>query len=106
MKTFKRGEIYFAKVKYEDTPDFKVRPVLVIGEEKLLVLALKMTTHEPRNYKDYELKYWKECGLPKKTIVRTDKRCFLKPNEILNKIGTINSEDMEEIEKIIEFSKL
>lgn len=48
MIDFQRWEIWEADVPFEDKPGSKRRPVLFLSETGMLVLSLKMTSHEAR----------------------------------------------------------
>ena len=44
-----RWDIWLAKVYFDDTDEFKYRPVLVIEPEVCYVLSLGITSHLPRD---------------------------------------------------------
>ena len=46
---FKAWEIWRARVKYEDEPEAKERPVLIVPLEQGQFLMAKMTKSEPRD---------------------------------------------------------
>ena len=94
----KKWDVYMADVPFEDLPESKVRPVVVLDEETKSVDCLKMTSHPPRAG-EYALQYWKEAGLLKQTTVRLSKRLEL-PSEAFRKhIWTLHPVDIVEIEK-------
>ncbi len=96
----KRWDVYLAYVGFEDTEDFKTRPVLILGETALLLDALMMTGQLPRPG-EYALKYWSEAGLNKQTTVRISKRLRLSEEAVIKKIGSLHPADILEIEKLI-----
>ena len=44
MMKYRKWEVWFAKVTYEDSDDVKKWPILIIGENKGLIMSLKMTS--------------------------------------------------------------
>ncbi|WP_276913972.1 type II toxin-antitoxin system PemK/MazF family toxin [Aneurinibacillus aneurinilyticus] len=46
------GEVYWAEMQFEDEPDSKVRPVVVLGEDEeegtMLVLIMELTSKGPK----------------------------------------------------------
>ena len=53
---FFRWDIWIAKVKYEDSEEVKVRPVLIVNGMERCVLSLKITSHTPRESFDGNIK--------------------------------------------------
>lgn len=94
----KKWEIYLADVPFEDMPQSKVRPVIVLEDSVLVVDCLKMTSQPPRPG-EYVLKEWKAAGLLKPTTVRISKRLALKPCLFRKRIGSLQLADILEIEK-------
>lgn len=62
---YKKWEIYLAKVRYEDIPGSKVRPVLMLQSGDMVPIdCLKMTGQPPR-IGEYSLKEWRKARLKK-----------------------------------------
>ena len=101
MMRCKKWEVWFAKVKFEDSDIIKKRPVLIVGEKQGFIISLKMTTHYPRNNAEYTLKYWARVGLDKETTIRTSKICVLKDNDLVRKMGHLAEYDMIQIQNIL-----
>lgn len=93
-----RWDIYIADVPFEDLPHSKVRPIIILGEEALVIDCLKMTSHPPRPG-EYALKRWKEAGLHKETTVRISKRLSLARSRLKKYVGALHIDDILEIEK-------
>ena len=73
--TIKPWEVWFAAVRFEDSPQIKNRPVVVTSSEAVCVMALKVTSHVPRNeWGEYALQHWQAAGLNKPSTVRIGKR--------------------------------
>lgn len=76
MRKYNRWEIWRARVPYEEKRGSKERPVLILNEDTMIVLSLKMTSHEPRYKKlqgEYEVMEWKKAGLEKPTVIQCSK---------------------------------
>ncbi|MCL2050879.1 MAG: type II toxin-antitoxin system PemK/MazF family toxin [Lachnospiraceae bacterium] len=94
-------EVWFAKVKFEDSDLVKNRPVLIIGQSKAIIISLKMTTHSQRDRYDYPLRHWNKAGLKKETIVRTTKICHLIESDLVWKIGRLSEHDIIQIQNLL-----
>lgn len=87
MEGINTWDIWLAKVEFEDVQDIKVRPVVVIKEDIVYVLSIKLTTHEPR-YSfsgEYRLQFWKESGLKCQTTARLTKTLRIDKNNFIKK---------------------
>jgi|GEM_PF-2266607 hypothetical protein len=93
-----KWDIYIADVPFEDLPETKLRPVVVLEDSVILIDCLKMTSQAPRPG-EYVLKMWKEAGLKKPTTVRISKRLLLKPDAIRKHVGSLHPIDILEIQK-------
>ncbi len=93
-----RWEIWLANVPFEDIPESKVRPVLILDDSAFLIDCLKMTSQAPRSG-EYLLQKWQEAGLRKPTCVRISKRLALDPSRIIKRLGTLHPTDILELTK-------
>lgn len=104
-----KWEIWLAKVRFEDKPDeYKYRPVLIIDNENIYIVSFKMTSQKPRNnyFGEYSVKFFKEAGLHKQTVIRLSKKLLLHKNELVNKIGRLHPFDINEVIKILSNTNL
>lgn len=91
---FKRWEIWWAKVKFEESNEVKKRPVLIIDSNTVVIIAFKMTSTDRGDRPPYyQVREWKEAGLTKETSIRFDKVLRLKPNDFDSKIGELTERD-------------
>ena len=95
---FRKWDIWLAEVQFEDIPDSKKRPVLILENLVLVIDCLKMTSKAPRPG-EYALKMWREAGLHKSTTVRISKRLELEPKAMLKRIGALHPVDILEVQK-------
>ena len=93
-------DVCLANVMFEDVPESKVRPVLVLNGGAVVIECIKMTSKPPRTG-EYEVKMWKEAGLHKPTTVRLSKRLCLDANRVLKRIGHLDPVDIIKIEQLI-----
>ena len=98
---YKKWEIWFAKVKFEDSDEIKKRPVLILGEKNGFILSLKITTHTSRDSSDYALKYWAKAGLEKESVVMTSRVLLLNDDDLIRCFGRISEYDMLQIQNIM-----
>ena len=99
----KKWEVWLANVKFEDSDEVKQRPVVILEHNIVAVLALNVTSHEPRhNFAgEYSLKYWKEAGLHRPSTVRTSQRLHLLENDLNRKLGCLHASDILQILKYL-----
>lgn len=103
-----KWDIWLANVRFEDNPEeYKLRPVLVIDKQNMFILSFKMTSHSPRQnfHGEYSIKYYKEAGLIKPTVIRLSKKLLLLENEFIHKIGRLHPYDINEVYKILNLEK-
>ena len=98
---YRKWEVWFAKVKYEDSDDVKKRPILITGENKGLIMFLKMISQRARDKSDYPLKHWAKVWLDKETVVRTSKICQLIDSDFVWKMGRLSEYDLIRIQNIL-----
>ena len=88
-----RYEIWWAKVRFEETSDIKHRPVL-IWNDLAYVIAYKMTsTDRGDDREEFKIEYWKEAGLSKPTTIRITKVLRLEKRDLISKIGDLDFRD-------------
>ncbi len=100
----RRWEIYWADAPFEDDPSLsKLRPVVILNDKIVYVLASKITSHEARENAayDYVLIHWEEAGLTKPSVVRVEKLLQLKPEQIKDRIGQLSLVDIAAIQKMM-----
>ncbi|MCL2226264.1 MAG: hypothetical protein FWB97_01350 [Oscillospiraceae bacterium] len=94
----KKWELWLAKVKYEDDPNtVKIRPVLIVAPQEVLVIAFKMTGTE--RIQDYKVKDWQGAGLDKETFIRVSLRLALQEHDLSSKIGMLQPNDIVGFQK-------
>ena len=104
--TIKPWEVWFASVRFEDSPEVKKRPVVVTSSGEIFVLALKVTSHAPRNvWGEYALQQWQAAGLKKPSTVRIEKRLRLEYRDMVHKIGRLHPLDIMAIQRILAGSR-
>lgn len=95
-----KWEIWLAKVVFEDNPnEVKNRPVLIYNHTSAFYLSFKITSHSPRDDKEYQINNWQQCGLDKPSVIRTSKLLQLTSADFVHKIGKLSPYD------IVQFSK-
>ena len=99
MMKCKKWEVWFARVKFDDSNEIKKRPVLIIGENRGLIISLKMTSQDARDSSDYPLKHWVKAGLDRETTIRVSKVCLLNDNDLAWKMGRISEYDILQVQR-------
>lgn len=91
-----RWEVWYVDFPYEENDGrTSVRPVIILNTKEALVLSVKVTSHEKREYDDFDvtLKYWREAGLEKPSVARVSKLMKLSKKSFLSKIGVLHPQD-------------
>lgn len=88
-------EIWWAYVAFEEGNDGKERPVLVLEDGTVYVLALMITSHEQRNiYGEYDITKWQSAGLKKPSTIRVTRRLRLDEKDLISKMGDLHPVDI------------
>ena len=93
-------DIIKAKVYFDDSMNYKERPVLVLDEINNVYCSLKITSNtERQGLSEYGIMLWKEAGLNKKSNIRLNKFFVLNSNSIIGKYGILQVEDRKNLIK-------
>ena len=98
MEKYKQWDIWLARIKFEDAPQTKVRPVLILGSNIFVILASKITS-QGKHLNSYAIKDWAEAGLAKPTFIRVDKYLELVDSDFVRKIGRLSCSDIQSLSK-------
>ena len=92
-------QVWLAIVQFEETSETKRRPVLIVDCDRMIALALKMTSHAPRTG-DYALIDWEKARLDRPTaVIMQEKR--LTEQVMLHQIGSVSLQDKLNIQRIL-----
>lgn len=88
-------EIWLAYVAFEESDGGKERPVLVLEDGTVYVIALMITSHEQRNmYGEYDVVKWQSAGLRKPSTIRITRKLMLSEEDLISKIGDLQPLDI------------
>lgn len=95
IQTVNTWEFRIALVHFEESAvDYKSRPILVLGKEEDIVVALKVTSKlPPTRFPSIKLDDWEECGLVKPSWLQLEPAFKVKIENVRTKIGEA-SEDL------------
>lgn len=96
-----RGEVWFVEFPIEEDNNKTInRPVIVLDENLLGVLSVKITKHTPRTEDPYDIPiiYWEAAGLRLASTARVSKVILLDKDSFIFKIGDLDYRDFEKIE--------
>lgn len=102
MNKFNKGEVWFAEFPFEeDNSRTTYRPVVVLDEDKLSVLSVKVTRHAVRADDPFDtpIVHWEDAGLNFFSTARVSKIMNLNADDFIFQIGTLHPDDLEAIEK-------
>ncbi len=100
---YNKGEVWFVEFPLEEDNSQTInRPVIVLDENTLGVLAVKITKHSPRKQDPYDtpILYWQEANLRLASTARVSKVFLLSQESFIFKIGDLRKEDLERIEEM------
>jgi len=100
---YNRWDIWLASVAFEDSPQVKNRPVLIMKErdDNCSVLVLFMTSHPPRDEWDYLLQDRTSAGLNNETVVRTEKLREIPFSKMIHRVGRLDIMDMRALDALL-----
>lgn len=98
-----KGEVWFVEFPLEEDESKSInRPVVVLDENILGVLSVKITKHKARKEDPYDtpIIYWEEAGLRMASTARVAKVTLLTKDSFIFKIGDLHHEDLKKIEEM------
>lgn len=103
MRNFNEGEVWFVEFPLEEDSNQSInRPVVVLDEDRLGVLSVKITKHSVRENDPYDtpILYWQEANLRLASTARVAKVMILNPDNFIFKIGDLHPDDLKRIEEV------
>ena len=100
---YNRGEVWFVEFPLEeDNLQTINRPVIVLDENTLGVLSVKITKHSPRKEDPYDtpIIYWQEANLRLASTARVSKVFLLSQDSFIFKIGDLHQDDLDRVEEM------
>ncbi len=98
-----KGEVWFVEFPLEEDVSQTInRPVIVLDENTLGVLSVKITKHMPRKEDPYDtpILYWQEANLRLASTARVSKVYVLPQESFIFKIGDLHQEDLMRVEEM------
>lgn len=98
-----KGEVWFVEFPLEEDPNRILnRPVVVLDENILGVLSVKITKHKVRTEDPYDLPiiYWEDANLRLASTARVSKVTLLSKDSFIFKIGDLHNDDLRRIEEM------
>ena len=100
-----KGEVRFVEFPLEeDNSKTLNRPVVVLDDNTLGVLSVKITKHKVRQNDQYDVPiiYWEDANLRLASTARISKVILLPKDSFIFKIGSLHREDLLRIESMYE----
>lgn len=98
---YNKGEVWFVEFPLEEDNSQTInRPVIVLDENTLGVLSVKITKHSPRKEDPYDtpIIYWQEANLRLASTARVSKVFLLSQDSFIFKIGDLHQDDLDRVE--------
>lgn len=103
MPKFNKGEVWFVEFPLEENSSEIInRPVVVLDENTLGVLSVKVTKHKVREEDPFDtpILFWAKAGLRFASTARVSKVMNLLPDYFIFKIGKLHPDDLKNIEEV------
>ena len=103
-----KGEVWFVEFPLEEDESKSInRPVIVLDENILGVLSVKITKHKARKEDPYDIPiiYWEEASLRLASTARVSKVTLLTKDSFIFKIGNLHPDDLSRIENCASHSR-
>lgn len=103
MIMYNKGEVWFVEFPLEEDNSRTInRPVVVLDENTLGVLSVKITKHLPRIEDPYDtpILYWQDANLRLASTARVSKVFLLSQDSFIFKIGDLHQDDLKRIEEM------
>lgn len=100
---YNKGEVWFVEFPLEEDNSKTInRPVIVLDENTLGVLSVKITKHSPRKEDPYDtpILYWQEANLRLASTARVSKVFLLSQDSFIFKIGNLHQDDLDRVEEM------
>lgn len=100
---YKKGDVWFVEFPLEEDNKQTInRPVIVLDEDTLGVLSVKITKHIPREKDPYDVPilFWQQANLRLASTARVSKVYLLTSDSFIFKIGELHKEDMKRVEEM------
>ena len=100
---YNKGEVWFVEFPIEeDNSQIINRPVVLLDENLLGVLSVKITKHAPRLEDPYDtpILYWREANLRLASTARISKVMLLPQDSFIFKIGELHQDDLLRVEEM------
>lgn len=100
-----KGEVWFVEFPLEeDNSKTLNRPVVVLDDNTLGVLSVKITKYKVRQNDPYDVPiiYWEDANLRLASTARISKVILLPKDSFIFKIGSLHREDLLRIESMYE----
>ncbi|MBE5950059.1 MAG: type II toxin-antitoxin system PemK/MazF family toxin [Lachnospiraceae bacterium] len=100
---FKKGDVWFVEFPLEEEATKIInRPVIVLDEDTLGVLSVKITKHAPREEDPYDIPilYYKEANLRLASTARVSKVLLIPRDNFIFKIGDLHPDDLIRVEEM------
>lgn len=94
----KKYDICLAKVYFDDSNEYKERPILILNNTAVLISAYKITSQGKTGDIQSPIKQWKEAGLKKESYIVYDKALRLNQTMLIKKIGRLQIADIYALE--------
>ena len=100
--SFRNGEVWLVRYQFDDDPtQSKVRPVVIINGQAMVIYGYKMTSQRARSDREYIIKDLDAAGLQKKTVIRTSKFIQIEEAMMIRKIGQLSLADITAFRKLL-----
>ena len=106
MEKYNIGEVWWTYFPFEEINVSKHRPAIIIDDNTIAILAIKVTSKEKDNPFYVEIQDWESAGLSKKSWAQIDRIVKMDERRMDRKIGDLSERDLTKfLQLIMEINK-
>ena len=101
MEKYEIGDVWWVHYPFEDKDKEKRRPAIIVDDETIAILAIKVTSKEKNNPYSICIKDWESAGLTKPSWAIIDKIVSISEMDMDSKMGVLSENDATKIFQLV-----
>ncbi|MDD7665024.1 MAG: type II toxin-antitoxin system PemK/MazF family toxin [Lachnospiraceae bacterium] len=101
MQKYNIGEVWWTEFPFDDIEFSKHRPAIIIDDDTIAILAIKVTSKEKNNPFYVEIQDWESAGLRVKSWAQIDRIVRMEEWRMDEKIGKLSDRDLTKVLQLV-----
>jgi mRNA interferase MazF len=105
---YKKFDVIVAKFYFASSKAYKVRPAIIISSDfyhensrgNLIAIAVSSQVENKLSF-EFEIEEWKEAGLLKPSILKSN-IATIEKSEVIKKLGSLHEKDRENLDSLVQ----